>query len=140
MKPPLYDSVHQMALDMVSASEVGDTKLKWSIYQDIKALCEHNEGTDQDHPLQWEAFADFTSDDAVAMTLYERALSIALQLNLPEYAASALLAMAERNLDLGNIKIVIALAEKANSLALNSENLDLRKEVNEFLLLVHEYQ
>jgi hypothetical protein len=139
MKPPLYDSVHQMALDMVLASEAGDTKLKWSIYQDIKALCEHNEGTDQDHPLQWEALADFTSDDEVAMTLYERALSIALQLNLSEYAASALLAMAERNLDLGNIIIAITLAEKANSFALNTENLDLRRDVCEFLLQANAY-
>jgi len=134
MNPPLYDEVHQMALDIVNASVSENTKLKWATYEKLKLLCEANENTKNDHPIQWEALADFTDNDAQAIIIYRKALSCAESLNLNEYAASINLAMAERCQDSGQSDTAFELAKKANELAKSTNNLELRQQISEFLL------
>ena len=74
MKPDLYDEVHQLSIDVVNASSAEDTQQEWNEYNKLRELCTLNENTKSDHPIQWEALADFTSNNEQAITIYQKAL------------------------------------------------------------------
>ncbi len=60
MTPPLYDEVLELSLVLANASTASDSEEEWKAYNKLKALCESNRGTNNNHPIQWEALADFT--------------------------------------------------------------------------------
>jgi hypothetical protein len=96
-------------------------------------LCETNENTDNNHPIQWEALADFTTNTEQAIAIYKNALSYAEQLDLGEYTASICLALAERYIESSNPEQALLQANRANNLAKDSNNAELRKEISGFL-------
>lgn len=134
MKPLLYNEVHQLSLDIVNATAIENTKAEWSAYQKLKLLCEKAQGGHQDHPLQWEALADFTTNYEQALKLYNIALETAESLGLDEYSASIKLAIAIRFEEAGKNKQAIEAAHQANTIAASISNKDLKLEISEFLL------
>jgi hypothetical protein len=134
MKPKLHDEVLELSIDIVDASGVGDTKAEWNAYQKLLSLCEKNESGDLNHPFQWEALADFTSDSSASIAIYNKALIYAEQLMLIDYIASIKLAIAEVHLEAGNHDQAINMARDANESAKLTTDLELRKEISEFLL------
>ena len=121
-------------MDIVNASVSNDTKSEWSSYQKLRELCEANEKTENNHPIQWEALADFTNNNEQAVLIYRKALQCAESLALNEYSASINLAMAERSQESGQSAAAFELAQKANELARSTNNLQLRQEISKFLL------
>ena len=134
MKPALYDEVHEISLILVNGSEIGDSKLQWEAYQDLFNLCEDNEKTDLNHPFQWETLADFTIADDEAIKIYEKALKYAKLANLNSYIASILFVIAEKYQEKKNYPKSLNLAEEANEIAKTTNDLQLRREISEFLL------
>lgn len=130
----LYDDVHQLTLDIVNASSVENTKLQWDAYQKLKELCESNEKTELNHPFQWEALADFTIDNSQAILVYNKALNYANEQDLIEYKASIFYSMAERYFEENEYRKAHDYALKANETAKETDDLDLRKNISEFLL------
>lgn len=133
MKPELYDPINELVIDIVNASEVGDTKAQWVAYRALRALCESSEEKGIHHPFQWETLGDFTNDKLLALSFYEKALNYARALALDEYIASICLAMAEAHISLGNTSAAGSLAAQANEAAINTDDLELRRSISEFL-------
>ncbi len=132
--PEIYDQVKRLSLDLVNASEVNDRRAYWGIYQRLKKVCADNEESEKNHPFQWEALADFTSDDMLAIRIYEKALGFAQANSFEEYSASICIAIAERYKQIGDPDLAYEFAKTADELASNLEDLDLRREISEFLL------
>ena len=134
VRAPLYDEVHLLSIDVVNASADGDTKKEWKAYNKLRELCISNESTKNDHPLQWEALADFTSSSDQAIVIYQKALLCSDALGLTEYSASIKLEIARRLYESDKIKPALNLAHEADELARDTDNLELRKEISEFIL------
>lgn len=134
MKAPLYDDLHQLSVDIANASLDENTQLLWVAYNKLKRLCELNEHSENNHPIQWEALGDFTSNHMQALSIYQKGLICSKSLALNEYSASISLAMAQRYYELENFEEASELAGVANELAKTTDNLELRKEISEFLL------
>lgn len=132
--PALYDKVHKLALEMISASETNDLQVMWNVYNSLEKLCEENQYSSIDHPFQWEILADFTNDPKTAIRLYHNALKLALKSDFREYVASILISLAENYLELGERVLAWKEALAADEVARYTKNLRLRKEVSEFLL------
>ncbi|MCU7997472.1 hypothetical protein [Shewanella sp. SM95] len=130
--PPFYNEVHELALSLVNSQD--QTKSYWRLYEKLRVVCENHAGSKSDHPFQWETLADFTLDDVAALEIYAKALEIAEILGLEQYSASIQLAMAERYLQLGKPDYALKFANSANETAKGTKDLDLRKEISEFLL------
>ena len=120
----IYNSVLDLACELVNSSSAELTQNYWHAYQKLNELCEMHKGTSKDHPLQWEALADYTRNNKQA-----------LNINLSEYVASSQLAIAERFLETGNKCEAISWANKADENARRCSNLELRNEISEFLLV-----
>ncbi len=131
---PLHDEVHQLALDIVNASAIEDRASEWAVYTKLRELCESNEASELNHPLQWESLGDFTIADDKAIPIYLKALEIAEKQNRIEYIASINFALAERHLELKEPEGAYRFARQANEAAKNTDDLELRKEISEFLL------
>ena len=135
MRPPLYDEVHQLSIDVVNASASEDRSLEWEAYNKLETLCVLNKNSEKDHPIQWEALADFTRNADQALLVYQKALQCSILLGLNEYSASINLSMAERYLESKNVELALELAHRASELAKTTNNLELRKKISDFLLL-----
>jgi hypothetical protein len=134
MNPEFHEAVHEIVLEIVNASEIGDKKTEWAAYQKLVSICENSEKSGRNHPFQWETLGDFTHDQNLAVNFYEKALSYALAAELDEYVSSISLAMAEALIDLGNTKKAKIFAAQANEAAEKTDDLELRTSVSELLL------
>lgn len=134
MDNEIYDQILAISCDLVNSSSAGDTKSLWYNYNLIQAICHDNEGTEKDHPFQWETMADFTIDDTASLSIYAKAFDLAEALGLHEYMASIKLALAERYLNLGIPGKAYSSARIADEYAAKTNDLDLRQSVSEFLL------
>ncbi|MCU4676124.1 hypothetical protein N7931_10835 [Catenovulum sp. 2E275] len=130
----IYNSVLDLACELVNSSSAELTQNYWHAYQKLNELCELHKGTSKDHPLQWEALADYTRNIEQALNIYLIAIEVATNLNLSEYVASSQFAVAERFLEAGNKSEAITWASRADENARTCSNLELRKEISEFLL------
>ena len=102
MESPIYEEVLQLSLDLVNASSDGFTRDEERAYKTLADLCALHKSTAMDHPLQWEALADFTSNADDAVAIYVEALTLARHLQLNDYVSSILFAMAERYIAIGD--------------------------------------
>jgi len=134
MTPELHETVHEIVLEIVNASEIDDKRTEWAAYQKLVAICEDSEKDGRNHPFQWETLGDFTHDKVLAVNFYEKALAYAHAAELHEYISSINLAMAEAFIDLGNIDKARRLAIQANESAEKINDLELRKSISELLL------
>lgn len=134
MNSDIYDKVKELAFELVNASWREDTPAYWDYYQQLEKVCIENRTGKNEHPFQWETLGDFTNDSIQALKIYENARKIAHRQNLREYSASISLAMAEQYLKLGDKEMAFNTANQANNFAKTLDDLELRKEISEFLL------
>ena len=85
----IYKAVYGLAEGLVEADRKGDSAEFLSLYGRLEAICLDNDGTDKDHPEQWETLADFTEDLEAALLIYEKAQAKALAINAKDHLSSA---------------------------------------------------
>jgi hypothetical protein len=133
MKAPLYDEILDICQSIAKASAEGNDDSRTNACKDLQKLCATNQGTAKDHPLQWEALADFTEDGDLAMDIYELALGSAEKLQLPTFTASIYLAMAQRQREFEELDKALELAKKAELAASTIDNEELQEEIKVFI-------
>ena len=84
----IYKKVHRFAIQLMNAAEEEDNETFAELYSELATLCEQHAGSENDHPAQWEALADFSEDFDEAKKLYKKADSLAEAMELREYIAS----------------------------------------------------
>ncbi len=132
MKAPLYDEILTICQAMAQASAAEDEKAGELAHQSLQKLCQTNQGTPKDHPLQWEALADFTHDGDQALDIYQLALNCAERLNLVDAKASIFLAMAQRYHEFEENDKTLEFINKANDLMADIKNAELKTEITDF--------
>jgi hypothetical protein len=133
MKAPLYADILAICQEIANASNTDNDELRLASCKKLQILCATNQGSPKDHPLQWEALADFTEDGEQAMDIYEVALATAEKLALPVFTASAYLAMALRQVEFEEKEQALIFANKANDVAQSIESEELKTEITELL-------
>jgi len=133
MKAPLYDDILAICQEIANASNTDNDELRLVNCKKLQVLCATNQGSPKDHPLQWEALADFTEDGEQAMDIYEVALATADKLSLPTFTASAYLAMALRQVEFEDNDQALIFANKANDAAQTIDSEELKTEITEIL-------
>lgn len=130
--------VHARVLDLVTdltdASLRDDTRAQWRLYGELRDYCESEVAAGRDHPFLWESLADFTTDHVAAVALYQRGLVQARRISAVEYEASILFELAQRHAQDGAMATASDLAWQANELAARTDDLDLRRDISQFLL------
>ncbi len=117
---------------MAAAQEQNQTKFD-GYYLELKELCEANEETDKDHPVQWETLADFTDDLALAVTIYEQALVKAEAINSKDFRSSISYSIATLKVQLGDEKGAIEHLEKAIISCNKIVDKELKAEIHDLL-------
>ncbi len=133
MKAPLYNDILAICQEIANASNTDNDELRLTSCKKLQVLCATNQNSPKDHPLQWEALADFTEDGEQAMDIYEVALATAEKLALPVFTASAYLAMALRQVEFEEKEQALVFANKANEAAQPIESEELKAEITELL-------
>tara|TARA_R110002049_G_scaffold265092_1_gene441217 strand:+ start:6552 stop:6971 length:420 start_codon:yes stop_codon:yes gene_type:complete len=133
MTAPLYDVVHNLALEIANASATNNEQAGLEAYEALKELCLSQEGSDLDHPLQWEALGDFSDNHEDALQAYQKGLVCSSKLGLLEYTASIKFAMAESYFEQNDISKAQQLASEANTEAACIDDNELKVAINEFL-------
>ena len=133
MKAPLYNDILSICQEISNASNNNNDELRLASCKKLQILCATSQGTPKDHPLQWEALADFTEDGEQAMDIYEVALATAEKLTLPTFTASAYLAMAQRQVEFEEKDKALVFANKANDAAQNIDSEEMKTEIAELL-------
>lgn len=133
MKAPLYNDILAICQEIANASNTDNDELRLASCKKLQVLCATNQDSPKDHPLQWEALADFTEDGEQAMDIYEVALATAEKLALPIFTASAYLAMAQRQVEFEEKEQALVFATKANEAAQTVDSEELKTEITELL-------
>lgn len=133
MKAPLYNDILTICTEIANASAAENDESRLAACKKLQVLCATNQNSPKDHPLQWEALADFTEDGEQAMDIYEIALITAEKLTLPTFTASAYLAMAQRQVEFKENTQALTFANKANDAAKNIESEELKEEITELV-------
>ncbi|PCH97019.1 MAG: hypothetical protein COB83_03870 [Gammaproteobacteria bacterium] len=133
MKAPLYDEILDICQQIANASAQGDDEVRSDACKNLQKLCATNQDTPKDHPLQWEALADFTEDGELAMDIYDIGLATAEKLQLTTFTASIYLAMAQRQHEFDPSEKTLAFAKKASLASENIESEELKQEVKDFI-------
>jgi hypothetical protein len=103
-------------------------------YAEMKKICEENENTDKDHPVQWETLADFTDDLAEAVTVYEKALTKAEAINSKDFCSSIGFSIATLKVELGDKAGAIEHLEKAKISCNKIIDKELKAEIHDLLV------
>ena len=133
MNTKIYKQVHGLAESLMKAVQKKNQTTFDHCYQELKQLCEDNENTDKDHPVQWETLADFTDDYALAITIYDKALVKAEAINSKDFRSSISFAIASLKVELGDKMGAIEHLEKAKISANKISDTDLKAEINDLL-------
>ncbi len=133
MKAPLYNDILAICQDIANASANDNDELRHAACKKLQILCATNQNSPKDHPLQWEALADFTEDGDLALDIYEIAVTTAEKLNLPSFTASAYLSMAQRYVEFEENTQALSFALKASAAAETIESEELKAEISELL-------
>jgi len=133
MKAPLYNDILTICTEIADASAAENDELRLTACKKLQVLCATNQNSPKDHPLQWEALADFTEDGEQAMDIYEVALATAEKLKLPTFTASAYLAMAQRQVEFEEKIQALVFANKADESSQKIDNEELKAEITELL-------
>lgn len=132
------DDIHEHVLDLtlalVNTHHSGGAHERARLYQELHDYCELVASDGRDHPFLWESLADFTDDDRAAIGFYSRALKLAMEAGALDHQASIRFALAQRHLEIGENAIAYGYAGQANDVAIHTGDLDLRREISQFLL------
>ena len=129
----IYKAVYSLAEKLMEAARKNNQAEFDALYAQLKAICTDNDGTDKDHPEQWETLADFTEDLNAALVVYETARGKALAINAKDHLASIGLSMAKLQLELGQKVEAIGSLEDAKISANKIEDKELKAEIDTLL-------
>lgn len=129
----IYQTVYFLAEELMKADQIGDQQAFAALYKELKSICMDNDNTEKDHPVQWEALADFTEDFEEAIALYEKALEKAIAINAKDYMSSIGLSMASLQAQLGQTDLALATLQQAKISANKIEDKQLKHEIHELL-------
>jgi len=133
MKAPLFDQILAISQQIANASSAQNDTLRDEHCQKLQKLCATNQNSPNDHPLQWEALADFTADGDQAIDIYQVGLHIADKLSLDQYSASIYLAMAMRYQEFEQTEKTMEFAQKAHALIDVIDNDEFKTQIIDFL-------
>lgn len=129
----IYKSVYTLAEKLLEADSKGDQQRFDALYDELKAICTEHEGTDKDHPEQWETLADFTEDLVKALVIYDKALAKAEAINSKDHLSSIAYAMAVIQIELGRKSAAISNLQNAKISANKIEDKEFKVEIDELL-------
>ena len=132
MKAPLFDDIISLSQNIADASASENDDSRELNYKALIKLCAHNENTPKDHPLQWEALADFTLDSEQSIDIYQKGLDCAQRLALTNATASIYLSMAMRYQEMEEVDNAKDYSQKAVELVDQLTNDDLKADIAEF--------
>ncbi|WP_206484106.1 hypothetical protein [Thalassotalea sp. G2M2-11] len=132
MKAPLFSEILEICQAIAQASSDNDDNQRTKQYQALIKLCAANENSPKDHPLQWEALADFTNDSEQAIEIYQKGLVCAEKLNYADYIASIYLSMAQRYQEMELTDKAVQAATHSFDLIEQVENKELCSDISEY--------
>lgn len=133
MNTKIYKQVHTLAETLMDAVEKEDQTRFDADYSQLKQICEEHEGSEKDHPVQWETLADFTGELELAVSIYDKALLKAEAINSIDFCSSIGYSVATIQLELGDKEGAIASLEKAKIACAEIEDKDLKADIHDFL-------
>ena len=133
MNTKIYKHVHSLAKDLMQAVHRKNQIRFDECYAELKKVCDDNEDTDKDHPVQWETLADFTDDFELAISIYDKALAKAEAINSKDFLSSIAFAIASLQVELGD---KVSAIEHLKNAKINSNKIadkDLKAEIDALL-------
>ncbi|WP_448566609.1 hypothetical protein [Thalassotalea ganghwensis] len=132
MKAPLFDDIITICQAIAEASSQEDEQAREQHYQALIRLCSTHDNSPRNHPLQWQALADFTLDGDQAIDIYKNALAYAEKMNLVNSQASIYLSMAMRFQEMDNLSEAKQHATLAFELSDQIDNEELIADIKAF--------
>jgi len=129
----IYKAIYTLAEELLEADRRGNQEKFDSLYAELNAICTDNEGTDKDHPEQWETLADFTEDLDTALVIYDKALAKATAINSKDHMSSIAFSMAVLQLETGEKEAAIQSLQNAKITANKIEDKEFKVEIDEML-------
>ncbi|MGM0824983.1 MAG: tetratricopeptide repeat protein [Pseudomonadota bacterium] len=129
----IYKAVYELAEKLMKAAAKDDRATFEALYAELQAICIEHEGTDKDHPEQWETLADFTEELEDALPIYQKALDKAIAKPSKDHIASIGFSMATLQAELGKTDEAIKNLQNAQASAQGIEDNDLKAEIDELL-------
>jgi len=133
MNTKVYKAVHDLAEKLMMAANKNDQKKFDVLLQQLKSICDENENTPKDHPVQWETLADFTEELEDAITIYKKALVKAISINNKDHMSSIAFSMATLQLELGQKDEAIKNLQNAKISANKITDKELKAEIHDLL-------
>ena len=133
MNTKIYKRVLELTDSLMAAAEEQNQTKFDGYYSQLKQLCDDNENTDKDHPVQWETLADFTDDLALAVTIYQHALVKAEAINSKDFRSSIGFSIAELKVELGDKTGAIEYLEQAKISCNKIVDKELKAEIHDLL-------
>ncbi|MGE6441705.1 tetratricopeptide repeat protein [Psychrobacter sp. NPDC078409] len=129
----IYKATYTLAEELLEADRRSNQEKFDSLYAELNAICTDNEGTDKDHPEQWETLADFTEDLDAALVIYDKALAKATAINSKDHMSSIAFSMAVLQLETGEKEAAIQSLQNAKVTANKIEDKEFKVEIDEML-------
>jgi tetratricopeptide (TPR) repeat protein len=129
----IYKAIYTLAEELLEADRRGNQEKFDLLYAELNAICTDNEGTDKDHPEQWETLADFTEDLDAALVIYDKALAKATAINSKDHMSSIAFSMAVLQLETGEKEAAIQSLQNAKITANKIEDKEFKVEIDEML-------
>lgn len=133
MNTKIYKSVLSLAGDLMAAAQKEDQISFDDCYRELKQICDDNEDTDKDHPVQWETLADFTDDLELAIVIYDKALVKAEVINSKDFRSSISYSIASLKVELDDKASAIEYLEKAKISSNKIVDKELKAEIHDLL-------
>jgi len=133
MNTKIYKRVLSLTDNLLGAAQEQNQKRFDGYYLELKQLCEDNEKTNKDHPVQWETLADFTDDLTLAITIYEQALIKAEAINSKDFCSSIGFSIAALKVELDDKAGAIEHLEKAKVSCNKIIDKELKAEIHNLL-------
>ena len=133
MNTKIYKRVLFLTDNLLAAAQQKNQKRFDGFYLELKQLCEDNEKSDKDHPVQWETLADFTDDLDLAVTIYQQALVKAEAINSKDFRSSIGYSIAALKVELGDEAGAIEHLEQAKISCNKIADKELKAEIHDLL-------
>jgi len=133
MNTKIYKEVLYLAKELMSCANKKDQAGFDAFYQELKQICEDNDGTDKDHPVQWETLGDFTDELEQAIGIYDKALEKAIAMNSKDYLSSIGFSAALLKAELGDKVGAIQYLEQAKIHSNKIIDKELKAEIHNLL-------
>jgi hypothetical protein len=133
MNKIIYKQIQTLAESLMEAVDQEDQASFDKDYAQLQQICEEHEGTDEDHPVQWEILAEFTGELDLAITIFDKALIKAEAIDSIDFCSSIGFSIATLKLELDDKKGAIESLEKANIACEDIEDTELKAEIHELL-------